>query len=80
MISWNFVVCCEQITFTKGQYQLRASIDPAPSQPNDVAYPIANEYECHKLPPDSSWMERGAAAFAGLTRTDPDAIWSFQGT
>jgi hypothetical protein len=21
----------------------------------------------------------GAAAFAGLTRTDPDAVWSFQG-
>ena len=25
------------------------------------------------------WQQRGAAAYMGLNRTDPDAIWSFQG-
>ena len=25
------------------------------------------------------WRARGAAAYAGVARTDPDAIWSFQG-
>ena len=40
---------------------------------------------CHPpLPPkpivaDPTWVRRGAAAYGGLNRTDPDAIWSFQG-
>ena len=29
-------------------------------------------------PDDGSWMARGAAAYQGLNRTDPDALWSFQ--
>jgi len=29
--------------------------------------------------PDPTWLRRGAAAYGGLNRTDPDAIWSFQG-
>jgi len=29
--------------------------------------------------PDQMYFKRGAAAYAGLNRTDPDAIWSFQG-
>lgn len=29
--------------------------------------------------PDPLWVKRGAAAYAGLARTDPAAIWSFQG-
>ena len=29
--------------------------------------------------PDPLWVKRGKAAYGGLTRTDPDAIWSFQG-
>lgn len=28
---------------------------------------------------DEVWYQRGVAAFTGLNRTDPDAIWSFQG-
>ena len=28
---------------------------------------------------DPSWRARGASAYAGLSRTDPDAVWSFQG-
>lgn len=28
---------------------------------------------------DESWFLRGAAAYEGLNRTDPQAIWSFQG-
>ena len=28
---------------------------------------------------DELWYQRGVAAFTGLNRTDPDAVWSFQG-
>jgi hypothetical protein len=31
------------------------------------------------LPVDTMAFKRGAAAYQGLNRTDPDAIWSFQG-
>ena len=31
------------------------------------------------IPRDDVWYQRGVAAFTGLNRTDPDAIWSFQG-
>ena len=30
-------------------------------------------------PPDPSWPKRGAKAWESLSRTDPDAVWSFQG-
>ena len=30
--------------------------------------------------PDPTWMRRGLSAYSGLSRTDPDAIWSFQVT
>jgi hypothetical protein len=69
-----------QVTFSQGNYELRAGIDPkSPDFPDQIAYPIANEYACHRLDPDPVWMQLGAAAFAGLSRTDPEAIWSFQG-
>jgi alpha-N-acetylglucosaminidase len=29
--------------------------------------------------PDPTWMRRGLSAYGGLNRTDPEAIWSFQG-
>jgi hypothetical protein len=29
--------------------------------------------------PDHEWVLRGAKAYEGLNRTDPEAIWSFQG-
>ena len=29
--------------------------------------------------PDPTWKRRGLSAYGGLNRTDPDAIWSFQG-
>ena len=28
---------------------------------------------------DEAWYQRGLAAYQGLNRTDPDAVWSFQG-
>jgi Alpha-N-acetylglucosaminidase (NAGLU) C-terminal domain/Alpha-N-acetylglucosaminidase (NAGLU) tim-barrel domain len=31
------------------------------------------------LPHDELWYQRGVAAYTGLNRTDPDAVWSFQG-
>ena len=32
-----------------------------------------------ETPRDEVWYQRGVAAFTGLNRTDPDAVWSFQG-
>lgn len=29
--------------------------------------------------PDPLWLKRGIAAYGGLNRTDPSAVWSFQG-
>ena len=62
-----------------GKWELRASVQPQQSAIKEVSYYITNEYECHKMGPDPTWMQLGAAAYAGITRTDPDAIWSFQG-
>ncbi|CAB9526585.1 Alpha-N-acetylglucosaminidase (NAGLU) tim-barrel domain [Seminavis robusta] len=31
------------------------------------------------VPHDSVWYQRGVAAYTGLNRTDPNAVWSFQG-
>ena len=53
------------------------------SSPNgESSYAITNLAACHPPPPvvpDPVWRERGAAAYAGVARTDPDAVWSFQG-
>lgn len=45
---------------------LASTLRPLPSQPPPIQ-------------PDPVWMIRGAAAYEGLNRTDPDAQWSFQG-
>lgn len=62
-----------------GRPELRASNVPQASPTGETAYYITNELECHGAPPDPVWKELGAAAYAGLARTDPDAVWSFQG-
>lgn len=49
------------------------------SPSGETSYVITNALECHPIVADSAWLERGAAAYMGLNRTDPDAIWSFQG-
>jgi hypothetical protein len=64
---------------TLGKWELRASVRPQPSSTKECSYYITNEYECHKMGPDPTWMQLAAAAYAGITRTDPDAVWSFQG-
>eukprot|EP00040_Diaphanoeca_grandis_P011341 m.58045 g.58045 ORF g.58045 m.58045 type:complete len:883 (+) comp22488_c0_seq2:20-2668(+) len=45
----------------------------------ESSYLITNAAACHSVPTDAGWGRRGAAAYMGLNRTDPDAIWSFQG-
>ncbi len=71
---------CGGITFPPGgQPQLRMGSIPQPSPSNETSYAIQNVNECHDYDPYIDWKERGAAAFAGLNRTDPEAIWSFQG-
>ena len=74
-----------------GTWQLRASAQliKFPLKGQD-SYAITNGAACGKKTPpppppplpvqdDASWFARGVAAYTGLNRTDPEAIWSFQG-
>ena len=71
---------CGGITFAPGgNPQLRMGSIPQPSPINETSFAILNVNECHATDPYPQWVERGAAAYAGLSRTDPEAIWSFQG-
>lgn len=64
---------------TTGRAELRSSISPRGSPSGETSYVISNEFACHRMPADPTWRELGVAAYTGLNRTDPDAIWSFQG-
>lgn len=63
----------------KNPYQTRAGDTPQPSPTGESSWVITNVNECRALEDLPGWMERGAAAYMGLNRTDPEAIWSFQG-
>eukprot|EP00658_Telonema_sp_P-2_P047919 TRINITY_DN3647_c0_g1_i2.p1 TRINITY_DN3647_c0_g1~~TRINITY_DN3647_c0_g1_i2.p1 ORF type:complete len:691 (+),score=111.68 TRINITY_DN3647_c0_g1_i2:158-2230(+) len=62
-----------------GPWQLRSGSSGQHSSTGEVSWSITNTLECHPLRDDGSWFQRGAAAYQGLNRTDPQAIWSFQG-
>jgi hypothetical protein len=69
---------------SKGEWQIRASNTPLKSPKNESSYVISNIAACKPSygpngPGNKLWTLRGAAAYAGVSRTDPDAIWSFQG-
>jgi len=83
---------CHGITLTsqgapKGEkaYQCRANDEVMPSPIGENSWLMTNGPSCHPpLPPtpvvaDPTWVRRGVAAYGGLNRTDPEAIWSFQG-
>jgi hypothetical protein len=83
---------CSAITGElNGKWALRASgtLTPSPNKA-ESSYLITNAKACGKTPPPGppppqppvdlpGWYERGVAAYTGLNRTDPEAIWSFQG-
>ncbi len=56
-----------------------ATTAPSPTTPS----PAGNARVAPVVPtppePDPMWQRRGAAAYRGLNRTDPHAVWSFQG-
>ena len=63
-------------------WETRAGPSVNGSPNGEVSYAITNLAQCHPPPPvvpDAVWRERGAAAYAGVARTDPQAVWSFQG-
>jgi hypothetical protein len=63
------------LTTSMSQRQL---YDSKKTQP--AAYHYDNDADSgNKLPPDELGYQRGVAAYTGLNRTDPDAVWSFQG-
>jgi hypothetical protein len=71
---------CGGITIPQnGKPQLRSSNTPQMSPSHETSYYIINADACHYTDPYPQWLERGAAAYMGLNRTDPQAIWSFQG-
>lgn len=61
-------------------WELRSDYVPQPSPSGEVSYAISNFLACrgNNYTPDPMWIARGAAAYRGVNRTDPDAVWSFQ--
>lgn len=53
-----------------------AAVGAAVAQPSSAAAPGTPE---EKITADPAWLRRGVEAYTGLNRTDPDAVWSFQG-
>ena len=71
-------------TGSPAAYELRSAFSATTSPFGESSWLITNagSPSCHAPKPvvsDPMWIKRGAAAYAGLNRTDPDAIWSFQG-
>lgn len=66
-----------------GPWEVRAGNSPLTSPTGEVSYYITNTAACRPPPPpispDPVWRQRGAAAYEGVNRTVPGAIWSFQG-
>jgi hypothetical protein len=62
-----------------GPAELRAGSDVQASPTGETSFVITNPLDCHVVGPDPAWVEIGAAAYAGLNRTDANAVWSFQG-
>jgi hypothetical protein len=83
---------CSAITGGGKKWALRksASLTKSPKK-GESSYVITNANACgHTTGPPGpppphpptdlpGWYERGVAAYTGLNRTDPEAIWSFQG-
>lgn len=69
---------CAGVTVERGHPQKRAGNVPTPYA-NETSYVILNELACHELPVDPMWAARGKAAYAGMARTDPLAVWNYQG-
>lgn len=62
--------CLFLSTYTpEAGFELRASISPSPSPSNESSWAISNEYQCHKMAPDPTWIALGTQAYAGLART-----------
>lgn len=83
---------CSAITSSGKKWALRSgkTLQKSPKK-GESSYLITNALACGRNkgppgpPPPSpaadlvGWTERGVAAYTGLNRTDPEAIWSFQG-
>lgn len=72
---------CGGVTNTSGHWEARAGDAPQPSPGGvEASLYITNAAACRPaVQPDPAWVARGAAAYAGVARSDPDAVWSFQG-
>lgn len=66
-----------------GPWELRQGNQPLASPTGENTYYITNNNACRPPPPpimpDPVWLERGTAGYQGLNRTDPDAVWFYQG-
>jgi hypothetical protein len=59
----------------------RDSLLLRPLQPINPLLPVSLTAPAvrNRIDGDPAWKARGVAAYTGLNRTDPDAVWSFQG-
>ena len=82
---------CAAITGGGKKWSLRSgtALKKSPNK-GESSYLITNAKACGRTGPPApppphpptdlpGWTERGKAVYAGLSRTDPEAIWSFQG-
>lgn len=79
-------VTCGGVTQSAGgkaHYELRQGDVPQTSPDGETSWYVTNAAACRPPPPpvtpDPVWRERAVAAYAGLTRTVPNATWYFQG-
>ena len=70
---------CGGITIEgQGRPQLRAGTTLI-HHPGEQSYLLRNPLQCKDVSPDPTWLMRGRAAYQGIARADPNAIWAYQG-
>jgi alpha-N-acetylglucosaminidase len=67
---------CGGVTLEGGVYQLRAGTKPL-AYAGETSWVLGAG--CRQPPVDPGYLARGRAAYAGVSRADPDATWLWQG-
>eukprot|EP00041_Stephanoeca_diplocostata_P017586 m.357678 g.357678 ORF g.357678 m.357678 type:complete len:490 (-) comp20756_c0_seq2:1213-2682(-) len=69
---------CSGLTEEGYGFQMRAGTQLLQHK-GDTAFVLENPLQCRVLPVDPLWLARGKSAYNGIARSDPNAIWAYQG-